>query len=39
MALKYYSSAVSKINFVQANSAGPDVIPPYAAFHRGLHCL
>ena len=22
-----------------ANSAGPDEMPPYAAFHLGLHCL
>ena len=24
---------------VQANSAVPDEMPPYAAFHLGLHCL
>ena len=22
-----------------ANSADPDEMPPYAAFHQGLHCL
>ena len=28
-----------KINFILANSADPDEMPPYAAFHQGLHCL
>ena len=28
-----------KIDFVLANSADPDEMPPYAAFHLGLHCL
>ena len=28
-----------KIDFVLANSADPDEIPPYASFHQGLHCL
>ena len=28
-----------KIVFIQANSADPDEMPPYAAFHLGLHCL
>ena len=28
-----------KINFVLANSADPDEMPHYAAFHLGLHCL
>ena len=27
------------IDFVLANSADPDEMPPYAAFHLGLHCL
>ena len=27
------------INFVLANSADPDEMPHYAAFHLGLHCL
>ena len=27
------------INFVLANSADPDEMPPYAAFHLGIHCL
>ena len=25
--------------FILANSADPDEMPPYAAFHLGLHCL
>ena len=25
--------------FISANSADPDEMPPYAAFHLGLHCL
>ena len=28
-----------KIYFVLVNSAGPDEIPHYAAFHLGLPCL
>ena len=28
-----------KIVFFLANSADPDEMPPYAAFHRSLHCL
>ena len=28
-----------KIIFILANSADPDEIQPYAAFHPGLHCL
>ena len=28
-----------KIVFTLANSADPDEMPPYAAFHLGLHCL
>ena len=28
-----------KINFALANSADPDEMPPYAAFHLGHHCL
>ena len=28
-----------KIIFVLANSADPDEMPPYAAFHQGLHCF
>ena len=27
------------INFVSANSADPDEMPPYVAFHLDLHCL
>ena len=27
-----------KIDFVLANSADPDEMPHYAAFHLGLHC-
>ena len=25
--------------FILANSANPDEMPPYAAFHLGFHCL
>ena len=28
-----------KIVFIFANSADPDEMPHYAAFHLGLHCL
>ena len=28
-----------KIGFILANSAAPDEMLPYAAFHLGLHCL
>ena len=28
-----------KIDFVLANSAEPDEMPHYAAFHLGLYCL
>ena len=28
-----------KSDFVLANSAGPDEIPPYASFHQDLRCL
>ena len=28
-----------KTVFISANSADPDELPPYAAFHLGLHCL
>ena len=28
-----------KIVFILANSADPDEMPPYAAFHPGLHFL
>ena len=28
-----------KIYFVLANSADPDKMPHYAAFHLGLHCF
>ena len=28
-----------KIDFVSANSADPDVMLHYAAFHLGTHCL
>ena len=24
---------------IEVNSADPDEMPPYAAFHLGLHCL
>ena len=32
-------SLFPKIVFVLANSADPDEMPPYAAFHLGLLCL
>ena len=28
-----------KIVFILENSADPDEMPPYVAFHLGLHCL
>ena len=28
-----------KINFVLSNSADPDEMPQFVAFHQGLHCL
>ena len=28
-----------KIDFVLANSANPDEMPPYSALHLGLHCF
>ena len=28
-----------KIDFVLVNSADPDEMPHYVAFHLGLHCL
>ena len=28
-----------KIVFISANSADPDEMPPYVAFHLGVHCL
>ena len=28
-----------KIVFILVNSADPDEMPPYAAFHLGLYCL
>ena len=28
-----------RIDFVLANSADPDEMPHYVAFHQGLHCL
>ena len=31
--------SVPKIVFILANSADPDEMPPYVAFHLGLHCL
>ena len=32
-------SRTNLINFVIANSADPDEMPLFAAFHQGLHCL
>ena len=28
-----------QVNFILANTADPDEMPHYAAFHRGLQCL
>ena len=28
-----------KVDFVLANSADPDEMPPNKSFHLGLHCL
>ena len=28
-----------KCLLIEANSADPDEMQPYAAFHQGLHCL
>ena len=30
---------LSEDRFSLANSADPDEMPPYVAFHLGLHCL
>ena len=34
-----YNEGSPGYNFVLANSADPDEMPHYAAFHQGLHCL
>ena len=39
MISKKYVVFFLKIDFVVANSADPDEMPHYAAFHLGLHCL
>ena len=31
--------SLSQMDFVFANRADPDVMPSYAAFHMGHHCL
>ena len=36
---KKYFLSFSEDLFVLANSADPDEMPHYAAFHLGLHCL
>ena len=36
---KKYCSNSQKIDFVLVNSANPDEMPHYVAFHLGLHCL
>ena len=36
---KYIVFLSLKIDLVTANSAHPDEMPPYAAFHLGIHCL
>ena len=35
----YTSTMSSKIVLILPNSADPHEMPPYAAFHLGLHCL
>ena len=35
----YLLSQSLKIVFISANNADPDEMPPYAAFHLGLHTL
>ena len=35
----FYLFLSLKIGFILANSADPDEMPPYAAFHLGFHCL
>ena len=37
--LKLYFFLSVKIVFVLVNSANPDEMPHYVAFHLGLHCL
>ena len=37
--LDYDITMSLKIVFTSANSAGPDEMPPWVAFHLGLHCL
>ena len=36
---KHYYLLSLKIDFVLANSTGPDEIPPSATFHLGINCL
>ena len=36
---KKYGISSLKLDFVLANSADPDEMPLYAAFHLGLQCL
>ena len=31
--------SVPEIVFIIANSADPEKMPPFAAFHKSLHCL
>ena len=35
----YYISFSAETGFVLANSADPDEMPYYVAFHLGFHCL
>ena len=37
--LFYTSPTPLEIVFILTNSADPEEIPPYAVFHKGLHCL
>ena len=39
LSLKYFCPCFAKIKTILANSADPDEMLHYAAFHLGLHCL
>ena len=39
LSIKLCISVLGDSVFIQANSADPDEMPPYAAFHLGLHWL
>ena len=35
----YFNGSLVKMVFIWVNSADPDKMPSYVAFHLGLHCL